>query len=590
MAIVKPKMDLMHKSISDASLSSCIFSANDGYDTDLFVNESVAEKYFCVLCQAISKDPLETSCGHIFCKTCYKEYEQTSKPPVPCPTCRAPIEMTFVSQRLSREINNLKVKCGNEDSQCDWKGSLSDVKKHVINDCPYTFMVCKYCNDTGNPYRRMNKKKHYKICGKFPIVCQLCQMVIPRENYDNHINIECENILISCPNKCGRQIKKGELELHVSKSCVNRDVKCLYYHYGCNKTLKNADVKQHLKDDIINHLELKISYLERLTKSKELISIAKNAKNKSVDMVICGLYVRQNKPYMGRPYYKHINKDKRFMIRWDMDTTSWILINEINNTVIACKVGNFSTPLCKNSEFCMDDMSFSDDDEEIIFLDKDGDEKEDNKNNDNNNNNNNIKSDRNWYVKRSNKMLYMEGYSQKEWDLEWKLIQSGKGPDKPIPKGIDEYKTACICGKYLIQTKNDNKQNKLVCHHCDHTIFYNLRYYKCPVGNASLSHLQGYDLCLICTKVLQDIQISGVKKNRKCICGEILVGKNAAFTYGHARAINCNECKKTFTDPVTILNCKKTTHQKHPNGYDVCLDCAKKPRKVGWPDFSGWLQ
>ena len=133
--------------------------------------------------------------GHIFCKTCYKEYEETSKPPVPCPTCRAPVEMTFVSQRLSREINNLKVKCGNEDSECDWKGSLSDVKKHVINDCPYTFMVCKYCNDAGNPYRRMNKKKHYKICGKFPIVCQLCQMVIPRyivfyrENFDLNIEV-----------------------------------------------------------------------------------------------------------------------------------------------------------------------------------------------------------------------------------------------------------------------------------------------------------------------------------------------------------------------------------------------------------------
>ena len=37
---------------------------------------SLEKKYFCSLCEKVLRDPVQTNCGHLYCKECYESKRQ----------------------------------------------------------------------------------------------------------------------------------------------------------------------------------------------------------------------------------------------------------------------------------------------------------------------------------------------------------------------------------------------------------------------------------------------------------------------------------------------------------------------------------
>ena len=76
---------------------------------------------------------MQTSCGHIFCKTCIEKLQEKR-----CPICKEEEFTTFPDKRLQKSLNKLKVRCTWQKSGCDWTGELRELDSHLSIQCDFS--------------------------------------------------------------------------------------------------------------------------------------------------------------------------------------------------------------------------------------------------------------------------------------------------------------------------------------------------------------------------------------------------------------------------------------------------------------------
>ena len=76
---------------------------------------------------------MQTSCGHIFCKTCIEKLQKKR-----CPVCKEKEFTTFPDKRLQKSLNKLKVRCTWQKSGCDWTGELRELDSHLSIQCEFS--------------------------------------------------------------------------------------------------------------------------------------------------------------------------------------------------------------------------------------------------------------------------------------------------------------------------------------------------------------------------------------------------------------------------------------------------------------------
>ena len=94
-----------------------------------YVNpERISPYLHCVICQEVFTDPIRLNCGHTFCGKCIEHWFLSR---YKCPTCRAKV-IEFSKDLLAYDlVNDLEVKCHNEEKGCPWKGALSELNNHL---------------------------------------------------------------------------------------------------------------------------------------------------------------------------------------------------------------------------------------------------------------------------------------------------------------------------------------------------------------------------------------------------------------------------------------------------------------------------
>lgn len=100
-----------------------------GYPPEIFVNLSQKDALMCNLCKGIFREPVVTECGHIFCKTCMVEHEESSSANKEagkklCPTCFKEYLKYFPVFQMKKMITNEQAVCVGEINgvQSTWKG------------------------------------------------------------------------------------------------------------------------------------------------------------------------------------------------------------------------------------------------------------------------------------------------------------------------------------------------------------------------------------------------------------------------------------------------------------------------------------
>ena len=123
-----------------------------GFDHEFMDN--VPQKYICIICSCVQREPrLTECCGQHCCCSCLRYWVRKNHRKI-CPFCRARPFNDMLNKQQKREINELKIHCSNQRDGCLWVGELGGLQCHLDaeNGCDYVDVDCTKCR------KRMKRK------------------------------------------------------------------------------------------------------------------------------------------------------------------------------------------------------------------------------------------------------------------------------------------------------------------------------------------------------------------------------------------------------------------------------------------------
>ena len=289
------------------------------------------EELKCAICLELVSDPVQTSCGHLFCGKCIKGTHT-------CPIDRK--QFTFHPDNFNdRRVHNFKVKCHNKGRGCQWQGSLGDADEHTNTDCGYAIVVCTN-NGCGLRVQRQELDNHRNnFCSQRKYNCPYCfQKDTHQEIVTTHFT-RCEEMPLLCPGGCGRGIMRRNMAQHLSEECPEELVACTYAIAGCEETVKRKDLHEHLYDKDKHFDAVMESYLSLSLLVRDMLTKINSGNQQKVQATRLPLPFRpwlQNTPtcYPRPPWVMKMNE-----LREKKDNNLWSLLQVDNEE------GWFSDPV-----------------------------------------------------------------------------------------------------------------------------------------------------------------------------------------------------------------------------------------------------
>ena len=207
----------------------------------LDAQEQFLEELKCPICLELVSDPVQTRCGHLFCRRCIKGTNT-------CPIDRKWF-IPHTDNYNARRVHNLKVKCPNNGRGCQWQGNLGDADKHTTTNCSYQIVKC---NNTGCNRKVERQRLIDHMDNQCPERVYSCPHCSKEDTYlkvtTTHFTF-CEYMPLPCPGGCDRhQLLRRNMAQHLSEDCPNELVPCTFAIAGCQQIVKRKDLQQHLQD------------------------------------------------------------------------------------------------------------------------------------------------------------------------------------------------------------------------------------------------------------------------------------------------------------------------------------------------------
>ena len=197
------------------------------------------EELKCPICLEPVSDPVQTSCGHLFCGKCIK---RTDTCPVDC--------MNFTKTPDSfnnNQMRSFKVKCPNSEKGCDWQGYLGDAEDHTNKTCPFQLLKCTNGCEKEMERRRLSSHEMTE-CLHRDYKCPLCPY---RGTYStvttSHLMV-CDSFCLPCVAGCKQNLTRGEMKNHLANACTEELMECPHKMAGCASIVKRKYLEGHASD------------------------------------------------------------------------------------------------------------------------------------------------------------------------------------------------------------------------------------------------------------------------------------------------------------------------------------------------------
>lgn len=190
-------------------------------------------------------------------------------------SCGARIARVNMEDHVMYTCPNRVINC----AYCKKPFSSNDIDVHQ-NMCGFEPLYCE--NKCGQRIARNRLKAHMvNTCSKRVINCKYCVRTFSADALQAH-QILCPKFLVPCPNRCGENCRREEMERHLIR-CQQGDKVCPHKNMGCAWSGHPSVLDQHLLDNKDYHMNLMVQktrsqaeYIDRLKQELERANINKD--------------------------------------------------------------------------------------------------------------------------------------------------------------------------------------------------------------------------------------------------------------------------------------------------------------------------
>ena len=196
------------------------------------------EELRCPVCLEPVSDPVQTSCGHLFCGECITK---TKTCPVDHMSC------TTQDTINNQQLRSFMVRCPNSDKGCNWQGDLEDAEQHTSEICHYQTVKCT--NGCDQEMERRQLRPHETTeCLYRDFKCPLCSHWGTYNTITTSHPMVCESFSLPCVAGCKQSILRGKMKDHLANTCPEELVACPHKMAGCASIMKRKDLERHISD------------------------------------------------------------------------------------------------------------------------------------------------------------------------------------------------------------------------------------------------------------------------------------------------------------------------------------------------------
>nr|XP_058965315.1 TNF receptor-associated factor 4-like [Pocillopora verrucosa] len=226
-----------------------------GHDED-FV-EAVDEDFQCLICHLPLKEPVQTRCGHRYCKECLDEHikrQRSQGQSLTCPFDRQNLDKDrdiFPDKATERKILSLAIRCPNVG--CKWTGEVR-LKEIHLGSCLFQLVACTRDKCEAKVQRGL-LQSHAQRCPWRIRRCKHCEERWPECQMQNHFK-QCSKFPVTCPNSCGLSFPRDTVSTHTKNECRLTMISCPYVQMGCQAKVQRQGAESHLESATRLHLDL----------------------------------------------------------------------------------------------------------------------------------------------------------------------------------------------------------------------------------------------------------------------------------------------------------------------------------------------
>ena len=210
-----------------------------------FKDDNIQESFKCSSCMRVSRDPHATCCGPQFCGDYLRRLAESTD----CPECGERYE-SMPCKKTRKQILMLEVFCTMRNQGCHWEGVVKGLGEHE-DICDYVYVPCPQ-NCCQDQITRRSLDTHMKEeCPKREYSCPHCNFKDTYTFVTNAHLTECSYKPVACPNHCGVEGERDDMDTHIQNECPLEYIAC---KLGCSTKYRREDEMQHSKDYVQQHL------------------------------------------------------------------------------------------------------------------------------------------------------------------------------------------------------------------------------------------------------------------------------------------------------------------------------------------------
>ena len=194
-----------------------------------------------------------------------------------CRVCSSDPNQTNALKTIQNSVSNLEIKCPLL-SVCEWQGRLFEAEKHLmvcdsfLVECP----KCKIVLTRGEVNFHLSNS-----CVMREIKCGHCGASGYVLQLEEHFKF-CLETKISCPNLCGVSFARKRLEEHKTVCHLEKMI-CPFTRYGCNAiAMLSEDLESHKQENVVKHTDMALVLIEE--QQKEINNLHKRLAAKEWEM------------------------------------------------------------------------------------------------------------------------------------------------------------------------------------------------------------------------------------------------------------------------------------------------------------------